>query len=120
MSSTDDDSVDVKMLADHLVQVKNQYEGSNYFNFAYGIERLNLLNEKLKENEKEKSQLEYEYKQMERELNQKRNEIFNMKRANVAQHAIEERENWNAMLIQQKNENKRLQNGEINEVVVIL
>ena len=55
--------------------------------------------------------MEYEYKQMERELDQKRVEIFNMKRANVAQHAIEERENWNAMLIQQKNENKRLQNG---------
>lgn len=78
-----------------------------------------MLNEKLKENEKEKSQLEYEYKQMERELDQKRNEIFNMKRANVAQHAIEERENWNAMLIQQKNENKRLQNGRMNEMVVI-
>ena len=53
--------------------------------------------------------MERDYKQMEKELDSKRVEILNMKRANVAQYAIEERENWKAMLQQQKSENKRLQ-----------
>ena len=55
--------------------------------------------------------MERDYKQMEKELDSTRVEILNMKRANVAQYAIEERENWKAMLQQQKSENKRLQTG---------
>ena len=51
--------------------------------------------------------MERDYRQMEKELDSKRVEILNMKRANVAQYAIEERENWKAMLQQQKSENKR-------------
>lgn len=111
MNSDADDSVGVKMLADHLVQVKNQYEGSYFHNSYISIEQINNLTQKMNDLENEKYQLEREFKQMQRELDQKRVEIFNMKRANIAQHAIEERENWNAILIQQKSENKRLQNG---------
>ena len=65
----------------------------------------------MQELELEKTQMERAFKKMEKELDQKRVEILNMKRANVAQHAIEERENWKAVVMQQKSENKRLQSG---------
>ena len=111
MNTDTDDSVGVKMLADHLVQVKNQYEGIIEYSIDWCVEQINQLTQKMQQLENEKYQLEREFKQMQRELDDKRLEIFNMKRANVAQHAIEERENWNAILIQQKTQNKRLENG---------
>lgn len=109
MSSESDEGVGVKMLADHLVQVKSQYESILLFYFLFTLDQVNELTKKLEQLELEKKNMERDYKQMEKELDSKRVEILNMKRANVAQYAIEERENWKAMLQQQKSENKRLQ-----------
>lgn len=65
----------------------------------------------------ERNQMERDLKKLERELDNKRLEIYNMKRANVAQHAIEERENWKAILMRQKTENKNLQEGNIRRCI---
>lgn len=111
MSADTDDGVGVKMLADHLVQVKEQYEGGYWCWIDHVLERINALTNQMQELELEKTQMERAFKKMEKELDQKRVEILNMKRANVAQHAIEERENWKAVVMQQKSENKRLQSG---------
>ena len=107
MSSESDEGVGVKMLADHLVQVKSQYESILLFYFLFTLDQVNELTKKLEQLELEKKNMERDYRQMEKELDSKRVEILNMKRANVAQYAIEERENWKAMLQQQKSENKR-------------
>lgn len=63
--------------------------------------------------EKEKVKLQEQYKQMEDELELRRNEIFQMKREASAQYVIEERENWKAMLNQEKKLNEKLNKGTI-------
>ena len=75
------------------------------------------MSSKLEMLKTERNQMEKDLKKLERELDNRRFEIFNMKRANVAQHAIEERENWNAILIRQKAENKSLQESKIERCI---
>lgn len=75
------------------------------------------MSSKLEMLKTERNQMERDLRKLERELDNRRLEIFNMKRANVAQHVIEERENWNAILIRQKAENKSLQEGKIERCI---
>lgn len=75
------------------------------------------MSNKLEMLKTERNQMERDLKKLERELDNKRLEIYNMKRANVAQHAIEERENWKAILMRQKTENKNLQEGNIRRCI---
>lgn len=75
------------------------------------------MSSKLEMLKTERNQMEKDLRKLERELDNRRLEIFNMKRANVAQHAIEERENWNAILIRQKAENKSLQESKIERCI---
>lgn len=78
------------------------------------------MSNKLEMLKTERNQMERDLKKLERELDNKRLEIYNMKRANVAQHAIEERENWKAILMRQKTENKNLQEGNIRRCIWIV
>ena len=61
--------------------------------------------------EKEKVELQLRYKQVEDELELRKNEIFQMKRETSAQYVIEERENWKAMLNQERKLNEKLNKG---------
>ena len=67
--------------------------------------------------EKEKAEMQKQYKQLEDELEQRRNEIFQLKRANTAQYVLEERENWRAMVAQQKQEIEKLKKGIVSAVL---
>ncbi|CBK24016.2 uncharacterized protein [Blastocystis hominis] len=100
MSEDPDTPLGVKMLADHLVKVKMQYE-----------EQINDMLVKMRGMEKEKDEMKRQYKLLEDELEQRRNEIFQLKRANNAQYVMEERENWRAMVTQQKQEIEKLKKG---------
>ena len=51
------------------------------------------------------------YKLMADELEQRRIEIFQMKRESNSQYVMEERENWKAILVQQKQVNSKLERG---------
>lgn len=51
------------------------------------------------------------YKLMADELEQRRIEIYQMKRESNSQYVMEERENWKAILIQQKQVNSKLERG---------
>ena len=55
------------------------------------------------------------YKLMADELEQRRIEIYQMKRESNSQYVMEERENWKAILIQQKQVNSKLERGIIFE-----
>ncbi|KAK8801218.1 hypothetical protein WA171_004365 [Blastocystis sp. BT1] len=91
MDSDSDTPVGVKMLADHLVKVKLQYE-----------ERINEMIVHMRTVEKEKEEMRKKYKQMEDELELRRQEIFQMKRESSTQYVMEERENWKAVMAQQQ------------------
>ena len=52
--------------------------------------------------EKEKEEMRKKYKQMEDELELRRQEIFQMKRESSTQYVMEERENWKAVMAQQQ------------------
>ena len=51
------------------------------------------------------------YKLMADELEQRRIEIYQMKRESDSQYVMEERENWKAILVQQKQVNSKLERG---------
>ena len=51
------------------------------------------------------------YKLMADELEQRRIEIYQMKRESNSQYVMEERENWKAILVQQKQVNSKLERG---------
>ena len=55
------------------------------------------------------------YKLMADELKQRRIEIYQMKRESNSQYVMEERENWKAILVQQKQVNSKLERGFIFE-----
>lgn len=99
------------MLADHLVKVKMQYEGLILPFTVICIEQINDMLVKMRGMEKEKDEMKRQYKLLEDELEQRRNEIFQLKRANNAQYVMEERENWRAMVTQQKQEIEKLKKG---------
>lgn len=110
----EDDSetpVGVKMLADHLVKVKIQYEGTVAFSVKQILERINNLLVHVKTIEKEKEDMKRRYKLMEDELEQRRIEIYQLKRESDSQYVMEERENWKAILVQQKKVNSKLERG---------
>ena len=117
MSEDPDTPLGVKMLADHLVKVKMQYEGLVPLFSVIGVEQINDMLVKMRGMEKEKDEMKRQYKLLEDELEQRRNEVFQLKRANNAQYVIEERENWRAMVTQQKQEIEKLKKGS-NELPV--
>ena len=55
------------------------------------------------------------YKLMADELEQRRIEIYQMKRESNSQYVMEERENWKEILVQQKQVNSKLERGFIFE-----
>ena len=120
----EDDSetpIGVKMLADHLVKVKIQYEGTVVFFMKQILERINNLLVHVKTIEKEKEEMKRRYKLMEDELEQRRIEIYQLKRESNSQYVMEERENWKAILVQQKKVNSKLERGlECNHLVYSL
>lgn len=61
--------------------------------------------------EKEEEEMKRKYKLMADELEQRRIEIFQMKRESNSQYVMEERENWKAILVQQKQVNSKLERG---------
>ena len=65
--------------------------------------------------EKEEEEMKRKYKLMADELEQRRIEIFQMKRESNSQYVMEERENWKAILVQQKQVNSKLERGFIFE-----
>lgn len=99
------------MLADHLVKVKLQYEGTTVLHSPSCIERINELLQYIKTIEKEKKELQQHYKEMEDELEMRRQEIYQMKREASNDYVVEERENWKALLNQQRQENEKLKKG---------
>ena len=99
------------MLADHLVKVKLQYEGGVASYSSLCVERINELLQYIKTIEKEKKELQQHYKEMEDELEMRRQEIYQMKREASNDYVVEERENWKALLNQQKQENDKLKKG---------
>ena len=99
------------MLADHLVKVKLQYEGTVALHFPSCGERINELLQYIKTIEKEKKELQQHYKEMEDELEMRRQEIYQMKREASNDYVVEERENWKALLNQQRQENEKLKKG---------
>ena len=111
MSEDPDTPLGVKMLADHLVKVKMQYEGLILPFTVICIEQINDMLVKMRGMEKEKDEMKRQYKLLEDELEQRRNEVFQLKRANNAQYVMEERENWRAMVTQQKQEIEKLKKG---------
>lgn len=111
MSEDPDTPLGVKMLADHLVKVKMQYEGLVLSLMVIFIEQINDMLVKMRGMEKEKDEMKRQYKLLEDELEQRRNEVFQLKRANNAQYVMEERENWRAMVTQQKQEIEKLKKG---------
>ena len=111
MSEDPDTPLGVKMLADHLVKVKMQYEGLVLSFMVILIEQINDMLVKMRGMEMEKDEMKRQYKLLEDELEQRRNEVFQLKRANNAQYVMEERENWRAMVTQQKQEIEKLKKG---------
>lgn len=61
--------------------------------------------------EKEEEEMKRKYKLMADELEQRRIEIYQMKRESDSQYVMEERENWKAILVQQKQVNSKLERG---------
>ena len=61
--------------------------------------------------EKEEEEMKRKYKLMADELEQRRIEIYQMKRESNSQYVMEERENWKAILVQQKQVNSKLERG---------
>lgn len=65
----------------------------------------------IKSIEREKKELARRYKEMEDELEMRRQEIYQMKREASNEYVVEERENWKALLNQQRQENDKLKKG---------
>ena len=66
-----------------------------------GIEQINEMLVKMKNMEKEKAEMQRQYRLLEEELDTRRREIFVLKQENSVQYMMEERENWKAMIAQQ-------------------
>lgn len=65
----------------------------------------------MKNVEKTMEEMKKKYKQMEDELELRRQEVFQMKRESSTQYVIEERENWKAMIAQQQQVITKLEKG---------
>ena len=76
-----------------------------------GIEQINEMLVKMKNMEKEKAEMQRQYRLLEEELDTRRREIFVLKQENNVQYMMEERENWKAMIAQQKHMNAKLEKG---------
>lgn len=61
--------------------------------------------------EKTMDEMKKKYKQMEDELELRRQEVFQMKRESSTQYVMEERENWKAMIAQQQQVISKLEKG---------
>ena len=78
-----------------------------------GIEQINDMLVKMRNMEKEKVEMQRQYRLLEEELDTRRREIFVLKQENNVQYMMEERENWKAMIAQQKHMNAKLEKGTI-------
>ena len=76
-----------------------------------GIEQINEMLVKMKNMKKEKAEMQRQYRLLEEELDTRRREIFVLKQENSVQYMMEERENWKAMIAQQKHMNAKLEKG---------
>ena len=76
-----------------------------------GIEQINEMLVKMKNMEKEKAEMQRQYRLLEEELDTRRREIFVLKQENSVQYMMEERENWKVMIAQQKHMNAKLEKG---------
>ena len=61
--------------------------------------------------ERTMEEMKKKYKQMEDELELRRQEVFQMKRESSTQYVMEERENWKAMIAQQQQVISKLEKG---------
>ena len=75
------------------------------------LEQINDMLVKMKNMEKEKSEMQRQFRLLEDELDTRRREIFVLKKENSVQYMMEERENWKAMVAQQKHVNAKLEKG---------
>ena len=75
------------------------------------LEQINDLMVRMKKMEKEKQEMQRQYQLLEEELDTRRREIFILKREDSAQYMQAERENWKALLTQQKQVNAKLEKG---------
>lgn len=75
------------------------------------VEQINEMREKVKSMENERDAMRKQVNNLEEEVDARRNEIYRMKRAGTAQYVVEERENWKAIVAQQKQENAKLEKG---------
>ena len=75
------------------------------------IEQINSMKEKVKGMEVERDAMKKQVHSLEEEGDKRRDEIFRMKRAGTGQYVMEERENWKAIVAQQKQENAKLEKG---------
>lgn len=69
------------------------------------------MKEKAKGMEVERDAMKKQVHSLEEEVDKRRDEIFRMKRAGTGQYVMEERENWKAIVAQQKQENAKLEKG---------
>ena len=72
---------------------------------------------RMKKMEKEKQEMLRQYQFLEEELDTRRREIFILKREDSAQYMQAERENWKALLTQQKQVNAKLEKGLIGVLI---
>ena len=75
------------------------------------VEQINEMREKVKSMENERDAMRKQVNNLEEEVYARRNEIYRMKRAGTAKYVVEERENWKAIVAQQKQENAKLEKG---------
>ena len=75
------------------------------------VEQINDMMVRVKNMEKEKQEILRQYQLLEEELETRRREIFILKREDGAQYMLAERENWKALLTQQKQMNAKLEKG---------
>ena len=66
---------------------------------------------KMKAMEKEKTSMQEKYRLLEEELDTRRRELLILKRDDRVQYMMAERENWRAMMAQQKQVNAKLEKG---------
>ena len=75
------------------------------------VEQINAMLVKMKAMEKEKTSMQEKYRLLEEELDTRRRELLILKRDDRAQYMMAERENWRAMMAQQKQVNAKLEKG---------
>ena len=77
------------------------------------VEQINAMLVKMKAMEKEKTSMQEKYRLLEEELDTRRRELLILKRDDRAQYMMAERENWRAMMAQQKQVNAKLEKGAV-------